>query len=208
MANDKLMLMLTTHAHFFVFAQASFSHSHVCSLCVPGVSVRTAWISWWAREPLTRWKMLIPGAATFASLHSVAETSNSDRTGVWGFKTSLPTTAPWSLYVLPSSSYSLRVERCSCRSVVILEAVLCRTVLLLLKDVTSRLLIWWWTTCFHYDFMLTVYMIQPLMCLVIAGMWGKLQINLHLCFRWCYKQIRQGTMIGAAANNYLLLIID
>lgn len=76
-------------------------HFLICMyvLCLPDVSVRTVWTSWWAQGPLTSWKMLIPGAATCATRHSATETSNSDQTGELRFKTSLSTTAPWSLYV-------------------------------------------------------------------------------------------------------------
>ncbi len=66
---------------FFVIPAQFFSHSHVRSLCFPGVSVRTAWTSWWARGPSTCSKMLILGAATCATHQSAAETSNSDQTG-------------------------------------------------------------------------------------------------------------------------------
>lgn len=76
-----------------------FLSQHHFLIHTPGVSVRTAWTSWWATEPLTSWKMLIPGAATCVSRQSVLEISNSDQTGVSRFKTCLSTTAPWSLYV-------------------------------------------------------------------------------------------------------------
>lgn len=80
---------------FFSFVVWFFS-------CVADVSARTVWTSWSALGLLTSSKMSILGAATFASLHSAMETSNSDPTGVPRFKTSSSTTAPWSLYVPPS----------------------------------------------------------------------------------------------------------
>lgn len=89
-----------------------FIHMYVLghSLSLLDVSARTAWTSWWAQEPLTSWKTSIRGAATCAIRHSVTETSNSGQTGALRFKTSLSTTAPWSLYV-PHFLTSLYISR-------------------------------------------------------------------------------------------------
>lgn len=67
-------------------------------LCLPGVSVRTVWTCWFARETLTCWKTSIPGGATCVSHLSATETSNSDQTGGSKFRTSSSTTPAWSLY--------------------------------------------------------------------------------------------------------------
>lgn len=95
-------------------AQHLFAQSFFFFSCLADVSARTVWTSWWAPGLLTSSKMSIPGAATFASLRSATETSNSDPTGAPKFKTSSSTTAPWSLYVPLSHPLRCTSHLCAC----------------------------------------------------------------------------------------------